>query len=310
MTLNDLLAEWHNGKPFIEAHTSGSTGAPKAIRLPKADMIASARATNLRFGINATSKLAIPLSMDYIAGKMMAVRSIVAGGCELEVIEPSNKFAYSGSADLLSVVPSQVPHLLANAKRWTCSTQGVIVGGAPLDMALQKELADCGYKAFCSYGMTETCSHVALQPVTGKAEPMTAMPGVTFSQDHRDCLVINAPAYSWQTLVTNDVVRLVSPTEFYWLGRADNVINSGGIKIQAETLESQLAELVPYPLMVRALPDAKWGEVVELVVAAPETARPAIEAAIKHLPDRRQIPKAVTLLPSLPTTPNGKLKRY
>lgn len=308
MTLDAFMREWRSSQPFVTAHTSGSTGKPKEIALPKADMEASARATNAYFGISASSTLAIPLSLDYIAGKMMAVRALVAG-CRLEVMEPSNTFRYSGCADLLSVVPSQVPNLLANADAWSGGTGAVIVGGAPLDMDMQARLSAAGYRAFCSYGMTETCSHVALQKVTGGREPMRAMPGVRFAQDARGCLVIDAPAFSWKRLVTNDVVELASDTSFFWIGRADNVINSGGIKIQAEALEAELAALIGRPLMVRAMADAKWGQAVELVVEAGPQEMARIRLASQKLADKRQIPKKITLVDALPRTSNGKIKR-
>lgn len=160
-TLSDFLCEWDNSSPFIVAHTSGSTGTPKEIHLLKEDMRRSARATNSFFGIDSNSVLGIPLSMDYIAGKMMAVRAIEAH-CRLLELPVSNRIELPEDVDLLSVVPSQAAVLLNNEpslKRAGC----LLIGGAPLDISTEQRLFGAGVEAYVGYGMTETCSHVAFK---------------------------------------------------------------------------------------------------------------------------------------------------
>ena len=102
--INDFIREWESDCDYIVAHTSGSTGTPKEIRLPKSDMRVSAKATNSRFGITRRSVIAAPLSVDYIAGKMMCVRAIEAG-CELLEMPVSNKVIIDRRIDLLAIVP-------------------------------------------------------------------------------------------------------------------------------------------------------------------------------------------------------------
>lgn len=300
-----FIKEWENPSPFIEAHTSGSTGTPKAIRLLKADMLTSARATNARFGIDSASLLVCPLSAEYIAGKMMIVRALQAG-CYLWMLTPSNRFTGQLSTlgapiTLLAVVPSQVPDLLA----WDGlnRVQNVIIGGAPLAPQTEQSLVEAHVNAFATYGMTETCSHVALRPMG--ADIYQAMPGVNFGVDQRRCLRIQAPDFSFQALQTNDCVQLLSPSSFRWLGRADNVINSGGIKIHPEEVERLLAPLLSAPYFVIGIPDTKWGTALALVVESTPSASPL---NFSTLPPYLR-PKKVIYTPKLPRTPNGKILR-
>lgn len=303
-TIDDFRAEWLSDSPTVEATTSGSTGAPKIIQLLKTDMEISARATNKFFGITASSVLALPLSVDYIAGKMMVVRSITAG-CRLVPLPVSNHIALPCRVDLLPVVPSQVPGLLETGE--LKNVRNLLVGGAPLGSDLEKRLAHSPSSAWVGYGMTETCSHVALR--RAGSDVYRAMPSVTFSTDSRGCLVVNSEVFSWKQLITNDSVKLLSPAEFRWLGRLDHVINSGGVKIHPEILEAEIRRNFPQtpPFYVIGEPDTRWGEHPVMVVEpgpCPELAQ--IKAA---LGDPRQAPQRIITVARLPLTTTGKIKR-
>lgn len=305
-----FLDEWGNDRDFVVAHTSGSTGKPKEIRLPKADMIVSARATNLRFGISADSRLLCPLSAEYIAGKMMIVRALTAR-CELIMEHPSNNpFAEAyGEIDLMAVVPSQCAALQCNGNAMQ-NIKNLIVGGAPTGAELEASLQKMPWHSFATYGMTETCSHVALREIG--SDIYSAMPGISFSTDSRGCLVIEAPDYSFRKLVTNDVAECLSEHTFRWRGRFDNVINSGGMKFHPEQLEKLLDGKLPYPFFFRGTPDSKWGEAIEMVIECDgdgtEAVAEASAACAAHLP-HPAFPKKITAVHSLPRTANGKLKR-
>ena len=135
------------------------------------------------------------------------------------------------------------------------------------------------------------------------------MPGVTFSADSQGKLDITAPAYSFCRLQTNDIVEIVDSLHFRWLGRADNVVNSGGIKIFPEELERQLAGLIPFQFYFKGEPDEKWGSRLVLVArcAESEAARLA-EICRANLP-HYSIPKEIRCVQDIPKTSNGKLRR-
>lgn len=309
--LSDFLAEWHSGSLYVEAHTSGSTGTPKAIQLFKSDMRLSARATNAFFGIGSHSLLASPLSMDYIAGKMMAVRALEAG-CRLVELPVSNDITLPDSLsriDLLPVVPSQIPSLLAHPE-YAPRIAAVLIGGAAPSAEQCRSLADMGYTAYISFGMTETCSHVALARADDPARIFRAMPGITFETDPDGRLAIAAPAFSFGRLRTNDIVELIDARTFRWRGRADGVINSGGIKLFPEELEALYAPVLSgHTFYVCAAPHPVWGQAAMLVIEG-ETDTNAIEEALRdNIADHRRLPKFIKTVDTLPRAANGKLRR-
>lgn len=310
MTHSEFLADWNDNRPYVEAHTSGSTGKPKDIRLLKTDMLVSARATNAFFGINSSSFLFCPLSLDYIAGKMMAVRAYAAA-CHVDFVEPSNNIDLPDrSIDLLPVVPSQLDSLLSRHDS-LAKVHNLLIGGAAPSPEHCAALADIGVNAYVSYGMTETCSHVALASVADTSRIYHAMPGISFSTTADSRLIINAPAFSFGNMETNDVVELIDVQSFRWTGRADNVINSGGIKLFAEELEALYAGAMSgTPFYVTSVPDSKWGNAVMLVAETSsehlDQIRRAVEAIVA---DHRRRPKHYRAVAALPRTSTGKIRR-
>ena len=270
-----FITEFFNELPYVLAHTSGSTGTPKEIKLSKSDMQASAQLTNNYFGLTSDSSFYLNLSPSYIAGKMMIVRALSLGAKLIEE-KPSNTplsdYFSTERISLGAFVPSQIKHLINNPEKLLLF-DNIIIGGGKLPNRLERWLAEQGIRAFNTYGMTETCSHVALAPVGTTPQPYTALGEITFSKDNRECLVIHIPHFSHQEIITNDIVDLISPTQFHWCGRIDNVINSGGIKIFPEKIEPLIGEIIRnVRFFITSQPSDKWGE--ELVLALEYTSLP------------------------------------
>lgn len=304
-----FVEEWESESPFLRAHTSGSTGKPKEISLLKEDMRSSALATLKFFGINETSTLALPLSPDYIAGKMQIVRAIEAE-CSL-IVEPPSSRPFrewkGGRITLLPIVPSQLDGLTESAA--FSLADNIIIGGAPLRPEQEDRLIEAGVKAWVTYGMTETCSHVALRRVG--EECFVALPGFSFSTDQRGCLVIESTTLSAGLFVTNDMVSIQSPHSFRWLGRYDNVINSGGVKIHPEEIEKVMAPLLPAgtTAYVTSRRSERWGEEAVIVTDSPAVDDGFLEI-IRPLLSPRHCPKAVIHVPEIGRTPSsGKIVR-
>ncbi|MDE6100545.1 MAG: AMP-binding protein [Paramuribaculum sp.] len=298
---------WKDDSDYIEAYTSGSTGVPKMVKLSKSDMELSARATCEFFGVESGSLVFLPLAVDYIAGKMMVVRAEVSGS-DIMVEPPSNqplKTCPSAPIRLAAVVPSQVDGLLAS--KWVGLIENLIVGGAPLSEADEKKLIDSGINAYATYGMTETCSHVAIRRLGDRY--YRALPTVRFSIDERGCLVIHSEVMSFGRLVTNDVVSLLDSKNFEWHGRYDNVINSGGIKVLPENIERKLTDLLrDRTFYITSRPSEKWGDEVVLVVEGDAPVVGLEEYASKFLL-KAERPKAVINVGSVSRTSTGKLLR-
>lgn len=306
----EFLREWRSEVPTVTAYTSGSTGAPKRIELSKSDMRASAEATVRFFGLGEGSTILLPLSPSYIAGKMQIVRAEIAG-CRLIALPPSLELKTADSelperVDMLPIVPAQLPGLLASPL--AAITRNVIIGGAPLSPIEETMAGDAPFDAWATYGMTETCSHVALRRV-GEAM-YQGLPGYTFSLDTRGCLVIENRAMSFGRLVTNDLVELHDSTSFRWLGREDNVINSGGIKIHPEEVERLIAPLLPSgtTFYTTGRASERWGREAVLVTDSTEVTAETLTRLKQHLPSHL-VPKAIIHLPQIPRTSSGKILR-
>lgn len=303
-----FIDEWHNSADYVIAHTSGSTGKPKTIRLSKCDMRASAHATINFFGLTSRSTLYLPLSPDYIAGKMQIVRALEAG-CSLIVTPPSNNIQPANRnlpIDLLPIVPSQIPGLLESdiLRR----TNNVIVGGAPVTAEAEKALMQAAPNSFATYGMTETCSHVALRKFGEKH--FRALPGFNFSTDSRGCLIISTSTLSFGTLTTNDIVELCDSSTFRWLGRFDNIINSGGLKISPEEIERIIAPMFPAGCLfyVTSRPSPQWGEEAVIITDAENLPDDFIRSLHQLLPARK-VPKSVIYRREIPLTASKKIIR-
>lgn len=303
----NFIREWNDDTPYVIAHTSGSTGTPKEIRLTKADMRASARATIRFFGLTEQSTLLLPLSPDYIAGKMQIVRAIEAG-CRLVVEKPSS-IPFAGSridhCSLIPIVPSQLDGLMSSP---VAKSAHIIIGGAPLSPMQEELIIRHGLNAFATYGMTETCSHVALRRI-GETS-YRGLPGFSFSTDGRGCLVIESSALSFRRLVTNDMVSLEGCNRFRWLGRYDNVINSGGIKIHPEEVERVLATLMPdgTTAYVTGRHSDRWGEEA-VIVTDSGTINADILDRLKGLLPPHQAPRDIVHVSEIQRTSSGKIIR-
>ena len=265
-----FFVDWFDANDFIKVQTSGSTGKPKAIKLRKEFMINSAFATGSFFDLKEKTNALLCMSTDFIAGKMMLVRALVLGW-NLDVIEPvSNPLEIAnGNYDFSAMVPMQLQNSLSEIDR----IKKLIVGGGIVSSDLEKQLQNISTEVFSTFGMTETITHIAVRRLnhdvisSGVEKSLyQTLPNVSISKDERNCLVINAPKISENTIVTNDVVEIKSTTKFKWLGRFDNVINSGGIKLHPEEIENKLAKIILQRFFVAGIPDEKLGEKLILII--------------------------------------------
>jgi len=307
-TTERFINEWYNDKAYINAHTSGSTGSPKTIHLLKKDMMVSAISTCRYFNINGKSLMVCPLSADYIAGKMMIVRSIVSGAT-LHMIKPSNHpdLQPYPHIDLLPIVPSQLSGLMKGTTPGLIDN--VIIGGAPLTPVDEISLHSAPFTSYATYGMTETCSHVALRPIVTGNNTYEALPGYTFDTDTRSCLIIHSDIQSFGTLITNDVVQLIDKTHFIWQGRFDNVIISGGLKIHPEIIERTIGTLLEHNFYITSAPDQKWGQHVVLVIEGKPFDCTSLQEVLRQKMKPHELPREIIFKNTFRRTASGKIIR-
>ncbi len=277
--ISSFLSDFLTDNETIDVKTSGSTGTPKRIEIKKEFMINSALATGDFFNLKQDTKALLCMNPSFIAGKMMLVRAMVLGW-KLDVVTPSSNplKGVNKIYDFCAMVPMQVHHSFNDLHK----IKKLIIGGGVLSKELETKLKLIKTTCFATYGMTETVTHIAVKRVNGKGIKVKdsqsvsssaversfyrVLPNVKISKDKRGCLVIDAPKVAKNKLVTNDLVDLISDTEFQWLGRYDNIINSGGIKLIPEQIEEKLAKIIEPRFFVAGIKDAVLGEKLVLVV--------------------------------------------
>lgn len=262
-----FIKEWLDDNDSISVSTSGSTGHPKTIKLLKQQMIQSALLTQHFFDLNEKTTALQCLPMNYIAGKMMIVRAFVTGYNLIAALPSAHPFKkIKQTIDFTALTPYQLYHSLEDIKR--LNIRQIIVGGGEISNELEKKIRSIRSEIFATYGMTETCSHVALRKANGEdaTDVYTALNGISFLQDQRSCLLIHAPMLSAKKIITNDVVELTDDMHFRWLGRYDNVINTGGVKVFPESIEKKIYGLISRPFFIGSLKDSELSEKVVIVV--------------------------------------------
>jgi len=308
-----FLMDWYNKKDYIQIFTSGSTGKPKQIELLKKDMLASAKATNQYFGLTKDSKYFLCLSPSYIAGMMMIVRAI-ENKALLIAVEPNNtplEDLEEKNISFGAMVPSQFYNSVEALK--SIKVEQLILGGSPLNEAILEHLKEVDTKVYLTYGMTETITHIAVKPILPLYNiHYTTLSNVEIATDERDCLVIEAKHLSIEKVVTNDIVKIINANEFEWLGRYDNVINSGGIKIHPEVVEAKLSKIIKHPFFIYSEKHKQFGEQVALLIECEKDAlMPCINLINKSVTvfSKYEIPKAIYSLAAFVRTDSGKVNR-
>jgi O-succinylbenzoic acid--CoA ligase len=327
--------QWLSGQEAFTVQTSGSTGKPKPILLTRRQMVTSARLTGQVVGLQPGDQALVCVSVAYIAGIMMLVRGFELG-LHLTIVDPVSQplaqFPSTTHFDFTAMIPLQLQETLQgalHARTILDGMKGILIGGAPVSQMLEDRLQGITAPIYHTYGMTETVSHIALRRLNGPQRSACYMPfdGVHLGQDERGCLTITSVLTRGETLQTNDLVEVYADGSFRWLGRIDNVINSGGVKVQIEKVETVIeAWLARYQegryadrrFFVAALPDSRLGQ---MVIAAIEgepfgggkTLSPEMTATIRHMLQQvltpYEIPRQWYFLSRFLETPTGKIDR-
>ena len=314
-----FISDWIRPGRTIPVTTSGSTGTPRIVDIPKVWMRKSAWLTGRTFNITAKQRALCCLPVDYIAGKMMIVRALELG-MDLILVEPSSNLQNMVPGDpiqLAAMVPMQLHSSLEkkNGLNVLNTINTLLLGGGRVSLSIRKALDNVDCAVFQTYGMTETVSHVAVRALNGtdSTEEYKALKGIQFASTLDNRLIINAPHLAIDSMETTDLVNLLSSTRFKWLGRADNIINSGGIKIIPEVVEEKLEQiLVGKSYFIGSLPDEKLGEVAVLMIED----KIWTERRIAHLDEQLfdvlgtyEKPKKTFFLKEFIHTPTGKIHR-
>ena len=299
----------------IKQKTSGTTGDPKSFVLNRESMICSASKTIQFFNLQPGDRVLLCLPVRYIAGKMMVVRALV-GGLDLVLAEPSARplKELKGSVSFGAMVPLQVHESIQHSDDLSL-VEKLLIGGGELHSSIQGELTRLESTAvYESFAMTETYTHFALKRINGEQpdDDFRLLDGVSVTLDNRGCLVVDVPGVTTGPVSTNDLVEISSSGKgFQWLGRVDNVIKSGGIKIVPEMLEQRITRLIGNMCLVLPEKDEKLGEKLTLLVEYGEQDPPVdmwLEALHKEL-SGYEVPKRIVTVEEIPRNQSFKPDR-
>lgn len=314
--VSSFLKVWFDNNDFIYVNTSGSTGKPKRISLKKEFMRNSAVATGNYFNLPEKTTALLCLSPDYIAGKMMLVRSLVLGWHLDMVPVGSNPLENNSKVyDFSAMIPMQLFHSIDKISH----IKKIIVGGGDVSENLKQKIQMVSTHIFATYGMTETITHIAVKMLNhfsnGKISDLNknaienyrVLPNIKISLDRRGCLLIDAPMVADEIVVTNDLVAIISESEFKWLGRFDTIINSGGVKLIPEQIEKKLSTVITSRFFVSSIPDSVFGEKLILLIERERYEMDMVQ--IQSILGKYEIPKKVYFLDQFVETASKKIDR-
>ena len=314
-SLYTFILDWISSNKSISVNTSGSTGKPRQIKIEKEKMIQSALLTGDFLNLKKDDKALLCLPVDFIAGKMMVVRAFVLG-LNLFTVDPSGNPLKNTETnfDFAAFTPMQVFNVLKenNGFQKLNLIKNIVIGGGDISQSLSEKIRNLKNNTFHTYGMTETITHVALKKLNGndKYKYFKALKGIRFELDKRSCLVIKAKHLSSEKIITNDVVELINEGEFEFIGRYDNIINSGGIKIYPEKIEQSLKPVIKQRFIIIGIPDEKLGQKVVLIIEGNELKHFNVkEICNKAGITKYEKPKEVFFIEKFSETENGKIKR-
>lgn len=318
MSLDEFLTGWKNEEKSLMVQTSGSTGKPKTMLVEKERMLNSAKITCDFLGLTAADTALLCMNLDYIGAKMMVVRSLERG-MKLVAVPPSGhpytdlpaEYREPGRITFAAMVPLQVYNSLQirEEAEWLRSIDHLIIGGGAIDEHVARQLKTFPKHVWSTYGMTETLSHIALRRLNGPDASDWYKPfdTVKVGRNAEGCLTIDAPLVHDGLLVTNDRVELLPDNRFRILGRKDNVIVSGGIKIQIEEVEKTLKPFMDKPFIITKALSEKFGEMVVMLTEETDMAQVS-EICMNALP-KYWVPRRYVHVGKIPLTETGKPAR-
>jgi O-succinylbenzoic acid--CoA ligase len=306
-----FIKNWLTNNQTFTLHTSGSTGTPKGITLTRDQLIASARRTITKLRLSEKNTALVCLDTKYIAGKMMLVRALEAN-MPIVAVEPSSNPLknISQQPDFGAFVPLQLDEIFKHedSVKKLNRFKAIIIGGTSVSAPLLEKVKTLSCDAYATYGMTETVSHIALQKLNGSdaQDYFEAFPDVKIKTDERDCLVIELTDFS-EPIITNDIVKIIHPGGFKILGRYDNIINSGGVKLMPETIEKKIEPILKQPFFVSGIQDDRLGQKLVLIVEDYE--QPGLLTALKLALPTYEIPREIFYLDQFVRTETQKINR-
>ena len=318
--LIDLLNWWHNGNTDLEVQSSGSTGTPKILKFSREQVKVAATLSLKAIPIHTGQHALLAMDLKYVGAKMLVLRSLMANA-QLTVVPPSanplltltsEKFHYT------AFVPFQISQILSNpiSKDRLNNTDTVLIGGGSLQPREEDLLEGMKVDFIHTYGMSETLSHVAIRRLKDRSDGYTLLEGYDFRIGEDGCLILTTP-FCKDEIKTRDLAQSISKTTFRLLGRADFMINSGGVKLFPDPIELKIRKAIQefsgiHDFMLTGIPDAMLGEKLIMLIEGSEGLKGSLNLILEKigpLLGRYEVPKEIHLCKRLVRNENGKVDR-
>lgn len=308
-----FIANFLDDNDYLEVKTSGSTGTPKKYLVKKQYMLNSAKKTIKFLSLKEHDSALLCMPVNYIAGKMMVVRALAAN-LNLYIVKPCKNPYLNLNKNIVfsAITPMQAISALEYKQSYEtmCKVEHTIIGGGSVDDNLVAHLQNASGQFYSSYGMTETLSHIALRVLNGtdKSPYYQCLDNVNISLSKQGTLIIDAFDVCDDTLITNDIAQIIDKQHFVILGRIDNVINSGGIKLQIEQIEQKLKPYLNCEFAICGVKDKLLGHKAVLVLTS-KIDDNLLNQAFLGL-DKYEKPKQIIYIQAIPYTKTQKIDRY
>ncbi len=317
-------------RPVLIVGTSGTAGRPRGVVLTAGNVAAAAAASRIHLGTRETDVWLLTVPLHHVAGLAILWRSAHDGSQVLlhERFEPAPvAAALRDGVTWVSLVPTMLRRLVSTQRGPWPGVRGALIGGARVGDDLIAAATGAGLAAVATYGMTETGGQISTvrpgewpaaagtvgHPLPGVAVSVAAAPGrpgllsvagPTVSPGYVDESPRSGP------LVTSDIGYFDGAGRLVVLGRADEVVVTGGENVHPAAVEAVLAGL-PGVIDVVAfgLPDEEWGERLVAVVSGEGLTTRELQAALAAALPRHAIPKEIRIVAALPHLSNGKVDR-
>ena len=307
--MGDFLMDWLDHSETIDLVTSGTTASPKKIRFQKQALVNSAIATGDFFNVSVGDRALHCLPSNFIAGKMMLIRAMILG-LSLDLVSPKRNPFYKNQKtyDFVAMTPMQVFHSLDNIQQ----VKKLIIGGAFVSKSLQEALLKTKVKAYETYGMTETLSHIAVRTMEDPPSEFRCLPYVEIEQDQRGCLVVTSELLQVDHFITNDAIELLEDQRFKLIGRVDEVINSGGVKLHPQQIERKLSQVISAHFFIGGIADDELGE--KVILALKHSASIDLDQLTDRIKKCKSLepfecPKSIVIFSNFMETDSGKIRR-
>jgi O-succinylbenzoic acid--CoA ligase len=266
---SDWVKRWNSRDSNFTFLTSGTSGSAKEILFSREQIEKSAWRTAQFFKWSDGMEVLHSLPMQYVAGRMNVLRALITKQSVWKMTPKvemtSNDFYRLENIEWWTLTPPMLSSFLS-IEQPVLTKAKLLVGGAPVVQSLIDKAQGVGNEIWESYGAAETLTHIALRKLNGndKSKGFKPLHGVSIKMTEQGMAIDDG--FLGNAVVTSDLGTWINDKEFIVEGRIDDIINSGGVKINPLEVEKIIHQHMKEAGFVKGSKDDRWGQIVTWVV--------------------------------------------